>query len=244
MSRNPVPPPLEVYLLGLVDFEDAQRLQRRLVYDLGEGGGASLVLCEHPPTLSVGRAGSRVHIVPDDDELRAMDIRVHWVNRGGGCQLHLPGQLAAYLALPLDRLGLTVQGYVDGLHETILGVLDEFELKGTRQPGQAGVFLDRARVASVGVAVSRWVAYHGLTINVGSFLEPFEMIEEPGPGLLPVRQTTMESRRQRPAPMAKVRESLIRRVEAVFGLEQHHLYTHHPLIRRKVRAHVFAQSAG
>ena len=89
------PPPLEIYMLGLVDFEDAQRLQRRLVYDLGERGGSALVLCEHPPTISVGRSGSRSHIAPDDVLLRSLGVRVHGVNRGGGCVLHRPGQLAA-----------------------------------------------------------------------------------------------------------------------------------------------------
>src|SRR6187402_876731 len=107
-------PPLEVYLLGLVDFEDVQQLQRRLVYDLGERGGGTLVLCEHPPTITVGRLGSRAHIRADDEELRERGIRVHWVNRGGGCVLHLPGQLVAYLALPLEPLGLNLQGYVEG----------------------------------------------------------------------------------------------------------------------------------
>jgi lipoyl(octanoyl) transferase len=231
-------------MLGLVDFEEAQQLQRRLVYDLGESGGASLVLCEHPPTISVGRSGSRAHIVPDDDELRALGIGVHWVNRGGGCVLHLPGQLAAYLAMPLQPLGLDLRGYLDRLHAAVVGVLDEFELRGETRPDLAGVFLGHSRVASVGVAVNRWIAYHGLTLNVGAFLAPFDLIDEPGPGPFRLRQASMESRRQRPTPMPKVRESLIRKVEATFGLERHHIYTRHPLIRRKVRAHVYAPSPG
>lgn len=238
------PPILEVYLLGLVDFEDAQRLQRRLVYDLGEHGGASLVLCEHPPTISVGRSGSRIHIVPDDEELRSLGVAVHWVNRGGGCVLHLPGQLCVYLAVSLERLGLGLMGYLDRLDHVVLGVLDEFELKGSTRPDRSGVFLGQSRVASIGVAVNRWIAYHGLTLNVGPFLEPFEMLDEPGPGAYPLRQTSMESRRQRPTPMPKVREAVVRRVESVFGLERHHVYTHHPLIRRKVLAHAYAPSPG
>jgi lipoyl(octanoyl) transferase len=244
MTPSPIPPPLEVYLLGLVDFEDAQQLQRRLVYDAGEGGSAALVLCEHPPTISVGRSGSRTHIVPDDEELRSLGIRVRWVNRGGGCVLHIPGQLSAYLVLPLDRLGLNLQGYLDGLDQTLLGVLEEFDLRGETRPEAPGVFLGHARVGSVGIAVNRWIAYHGLTLNVGPFLEWFDLLDEPGIGPYPIRQTSMESRRQRPAPMARVREALIRRVEVVFGLERHHIFTHHPLIRWKVRAHVYAQSSG
>jgi len=231
-------------LLGLVDFEEVQQLQRRMVYELGERGGAALVLCEHPPTISVGRSGSRIHITADDAELRAMGIKMHWVNRGGGCILHLPGQLAAYVILPLRPPALDVRGYLDGLHDAILRVLDEFDLSGSLDPALPGVFLQGSRIATVGVAVNRWIAYHGLTLNVGPFLEPFELIAEPGRGPQPLRQTSMESRRQRPAPMSRVRESLMRQVETVFGLERHHVYTHHPLIRRKVRAHVYAQSTG
>jgi lipoyl(octanoyl) transferase len=245
MTPPPEPPSLEVYMLGLVDFEDVHRLQRRLVYDRGEHGGAALVLCEHPPTVSVGRSGSRIHIAPDDDELRSQGVKVHWVNRGGGCVLHLPGQLAAYFTLPLAALGLDLKRYLDGLDRAVLGVLDEFDLKGTTRPDHPGVFLGHARVASVGVAVNRWIAYYGITLNVGPFLEPFEQIlDEPGFGGYPLRQTSMESRRQRLTPMSKVREALIRQLEAEFGLERHHVYTDHPLIRRKVLAHAYAPSPG
>jgi len=257
-------PPLEVYLLGLVDFAEVQQLQRRMVYDLGERGGASLVICEHPPTISVGRSGSRLHINADDAELCGLGIKVYWVNRGGGCILHLPGQLAAYFALPLAPPALNLQRYLDGLHTAILRVLDEFDLKGTCQPGVPGVFLGEARVASIGVAVNRWIAYHGLTLNVGPFLPPFRLIAEPCQcngngngnghghgssafsrhGVSLLRQTSMEARRQRPVPMSRVREALVRQLETVFGLERHHVFTDHPLIRRKVRCHVYAQSPG
>jgi lipoyl(octanoyl) transferase len=237
-------PPLEVYLLGLVAFEEAQTLQRRLVYDLGEAGGGSLMLCEHPPTISVGRSGSRMHIRADDDELRERGIRIHWVNRGGGCVLHLPGQIAAYLALPLRSLDLNLGAYLQNLHAAIIGTLEEFDLHGRCRPDLPGVFLGDARVASVGVAVKSWIAYHGFTLNVGTYLAPFELLDEVDPNLLPLRQTSMESRRQRPAPMPKVREALMRQIEARFGLEQHHVYTDHPLIRRKARPHVYAQSLG
>jgi lipoyl(octanoyl) transferase len=231
-------------LLGLVDFDDARRLQRRLVYDLGERGGAALILCEHPPAISVGRSGSRLHIAPDDETLRAMGVSVHWVNRGGGCWLHLPGQLCAYCTVSLPRLGLDLMTYVDRLHRLAIDVLDEFDLKASTRPERPGVFLGHSRVAAVGVAVTRWIAYHGLTLNVGPFLEPFDILDEPGIGPYPLRQTSMESRRQRPAPMAKVREAVVRHFETGFGLERHHVYTHHPLIRRKVFADVYAPSPG
>ena len=245
MSSNSDAPSLEVYLLGLIDFLDAQRLQRRLVYDLGERGGASLILCEHPPTISVGRAGSRNHIAVDDETLRSMGVQVHWVNRGGGCILHLPGQIVGYLAVSFDTLRLDLHTYLEGLNTTLMRVLEEFDLRGNLRPELPGVFFGNNRVATVGVAVNRWVAYHGLTLNVGPFLEPFELLlDEPGVGPCPLRQTSMEARRQRPVPNSKVKESLIRQLEHVFKVEQHHIYTHHPLVRRKVFQNVYAQSPG
>ncbi len=237
-------PPLEVYMLGLVDFLDVQQLQRRIVYELGEQGGAVLILCEHPPTISVGRSGSRAHIAADFDELQSLGIRVHWVNRGGGCVLHLPGQLAAYFALPLESFELTLQDYLDRLHLTILKVLAEFDLSGRLRPELPGVFSGPARIATVGVAVNRWIAYHGLTLNVGPYLGLYDVLEEPGIGSAPMRYTSMESRRQRHTSMSKVREAMVRCLEEVFGLENHHVFTCHPQIRQKVASHVFAPTPG
>src|SRR4051812_43090928 len=86
---------LRVYLLGLVEFEAVLAVQRALVYQVaGERDTAGLVLCEHPPLITVGRHGSPAHIRCGPEELRARRWRVRWVNRGGGCLLHLPGQLA------------------------------------------------------------------------------------------------------------------------------------------------------
>src|SRR5688572_3217932 len=84
---------LQAYLLGSVDFETALRLQRRLHYEVsGDREQACLILCEHPPIITVGRQGSRAHIFCEPEELRARQWRVRWVNRGGGTWLHLGGQ--------------------------------------------------------------------------------------------------------------------------------------------------------
>ena len=159
MHQSPALRSLEIYLLGLVDLQEVLSLQRRIVYEAGEGNGAALLICEHPPTISVGRAGSRSHIAVDDDSLRSLGIRTHWVNRGGGCVLHLPGQLAVYPVVPLDRPGFTLNGYVEGLHQTIIRVLDEFELRASTRPDLPGVFLGQAAWPR-----SEWPSTAGLRI--------------------------------------------------------------------------------
>jgi len=225
-------PPLEVYILGMVPFRDLQRLQRRIVYDLGEQPGAVLILCEHPPTISVGRSGSWAHIAADLATLQSLGIEVHWVNRGGGCVLHAPGQLVGYLAAPLGTLGLNLQQYLVRLNQAIVDVLAEFDLAGAIRPDFSGVDSGYARIATTGVAVSRDIVYHGFTMNVGPYLDLFQLLAESADPLHPGRQTSMESRRRRPAPMPRVKEAVVRAVERAFGLEQHHFYTNHPLLRR------------
>jgi lipoyl(octanoyl) transferase len=235
-------PLLEVYLLGLLDYEDALRLQRRFVYEVSGAHGelGALILCEHPPTISVGRQGSRAHIECDDEELACRNIRVRWVNRGGGCNLHVPGQLVAYPILPFQPGKSAIRDYVGRLETSLLGVLDEFGVRASRRPGHSGLWTPAGQIAALGIAVSRWVTYHGMTLNVAGVRDPYRILHPTGNG--PLRVTTIEAERQRPAPMSRVRESLIRHFTAVFELDRFHLYSHHPTLTRQEPAHAYARS--
>src|SRR5260221_213221 len=105
---------LQVYLLGSVEFEDALALQRLLAFQtVGDAGSSALILCEPPPLITVGRQGSREHILFDPEELQIRRWPIRWVNRGGGCLLHLPGQLAIYPILALDQMELGVEAYLE-----------------------------------------------------------------------------------------------------------------------------------
>src|SRR5262249_46537675 len=151
---------LQVYLLGTVDFDAALALQRQLVYQVaGERDQAALILCEHPPTITVGRQGSRAHILYEPEELAALRWRVRWVNRGGGCLLRLPGQLAIYPILPLDRLELGLHDYLDRLRGSIIDVLADFSVSATADWDGAAVSVSSRPIAHVGVAVRQWVSY-------------------------------------------------------------------------------------
>ena len=245
MRPTPQLPTLEVYMLGLVDFLEVQQLQRRIVYDLGEQGGAALILCEHPPTISVGRAGSRAHIGPDDDTLRSLGIKVHWVNRGGGCVFHLPGQLSRLFRPAAGNSRSDAVGeYLDRLHMAIVLVLEEFDLTGTFRPGVPGVFSGQRgspRSASPSPAGSPTMVSRSTSALISSSSTCWTSRDN---GQAPLRYTSMEARRQRHTAMSKVREALVRRLEEVFGLERHHVYTKHPMIRGKVFSHVYAPTPG
>ena len=226
---------LQAYLLGPVEFEAALALQRRLVYTVtGDRGNAFLVLCEHPPLISVGRQGSRTHIRFEPDELRARRWAVRWVNRGGGCLLHVPGQLAVYPVLALDRLGLGVQGYLERLQAVVLAVLDDFGVRGQTRLGQPGVWVGSRMIADVGVAVRSWVSYYGGALNINPALDVFRGVRTGGPVDGPM--TSLERERRGPLRPALVRERLLEHFAALFGFSRVSLFSDHPSLSNDLAA--------
>ncbi|HUE16506.1 MAG TPA: hypothetical protein VMR25_20190 [Planctomycetaceae bacterium] len=225
---------LDVRLLGTVDFESAQFLLERLVYDISGRDDlfGGLLLCEHPPLITVGRAGSRAHILVDQKELTASRLDVRWLNRGGGCIVHAPGQLVVYPVVPLDRLGVGLREYRAHLLGSVLDVCRELGIPAWTVEQTAGVAGRGGQFAFLGAAVKRWVAYQGLFLNVQPLLR-MQRLVSPGPnGLKP---TSLEAVRGRVTPMSTVRESLIRNLAARLGYAEYQILTGHPLLKRTRR---------
>ncbi len=223
---------LQVYLLGSVGYEAALSLQRRLVYQVaGDRGTAALILCEHPPLITVGRQGSRTHFRCDPEEFQARRWQIRWVNRGGGCLLHLPGQLALYPILPLDYLGLGVRVYLDRLHQVIHSLLSEFDICGESRMGQSGVWVGSRPIAAVGVAVRDWVTYHGMFFNLNPDLVPFRQVRWGGSHTEPM--TSLERERHGRLRPSLVREQLLEHFAARFPFARISLFSDHPSLRRR-----------
>jgi lipoyl(octanoyl) transferase len=220
---------LRVYLLGSVEFETALTLQRNLAYQMAEDRqSAALVLCEHPPLITVGRDGSPAHIRYDLDDLRARRWPVRWVNRGGGCMLHLPGQLAIYPIVALDRLGLGLSAYLDRLQRTVIAVLDDFGVCGVTRAGQPGVWVGQRPIAAVGVAVRDWVAYFGAALNVSPDLLPFRLVRTGAHENEPM--TSLVRERRGPVSPSLVRERLLEHFGQTFLFERSTLFFNHPIL--------------
>jgi lipoyl(octanoyl) transferase len=206
---------LSAFLLGRLDFDTLLSLQRRLVYDIaGERDSGALILCDHPPGITIGREGSRVHVRPGPEELDSRGWPVRWVSRGGGAVLHLPGQVACYPVLALDRLDRTPAGYRDELQQVVVDLLREFDVAGVPDPERPGVRVGGRQVAHVGVAVRNWVSCFGVVLNVDPDLEPFREVHCDGD---PVPMTSVQ--RETPARVrtATVRQRLVELVAARFG---------------------------
>lgn len=238
MSPGPLPSPasaadpvLQAYLLGSVEFEVALALQRHLVYQVGgERDRAALVLCQHPPLVTIGRHGSRRHLLAEPEDLRARQWRVRWVNRGGGCWLHVPGQIAIYPVVALDRMGLGLRAYLDLLEQTIQAVLDDFGVRAHGRPGRSGVWVGDRLVAGVGVAVHDWVTYYGAVFNVDPALEPFRLVRA-GAGEPPM--TSLVRERRGPLRGGLVRERFLEHFARQFGFARTTLFSDHPALSRR-----------
>jgi lipoyl(octanoyl) transferase len=190
-----------------------------------------LVLCEHPPLITVGRDGSHTDVRLEPVELRARRWEVRGVNRGGGCLLHLPGQLAVYPVVALDRFGLGLREYLDRLHAVLLTVLDDFSVRGETRPGQAGVWVGSRLIAAVGVAVRSWVSYFGAALNVNPDLGPFRGVHTGAAGDGPM--TSLARERHGALRPAEVRQRLLEHFAAGFGFTRTSLFSSHPLLARR-----------
>jgi lipoyl(octanoyl) transferase len=162
--------------LGLIEYEEALRIQEETRDKLiAQPGEETLLVCEHPEVITVGRApGSR-------SEVFGTAIPIFEVSRGGRATLHLPGQVVVYPILNLSARGKDLHAYMRLLEEAIINTLKDFRIESARIEGKTGVWVDGQRkIASLGIAVKKWVSYHGVALNVTCDLKVFSNISPCG----------------------------------------------------------------
>jgi lipoyl(octanoyl) transferase len=223
---HPASQVLSAYLLGTLEFDAFLAIQRRLVYDIaGNRGSAAIILCDHPPGITVGREGSRAHVRRNPEELHARGWPVRWVSRGGGVMLHLPGQVACYPFFPLDALGLMVAGYVEQLQAVALDLARSYDVPAEPDPERPGVRVNGRRVAHVGAAVRDNVSCFGLVVNADPDLEPFRDVKCDGDAA-PMTSLARESPLR--VRVSGVRQRLLELVAVRFGFDRVSVFHTHP----------------
>ncbi|HWP64465.1 MAG TPA: lipoyl(octanoyl) transferase LipB [Candidatus Limnocylindria bacterium] len=163
---------LAVSQLGVLDYAAATALQERLVAERMTGGMDRLLLLEHPAVYTLGRGADPRFL----GTAAAGGIPVVRTSRGGQVTYHGPGQLVAYPILDLRAHRQDVRWYVERLEAVLIEALGRFGVHGERRSGAPGVWTRGAKIASIGVAIRRWVTWHGVALNVGADLSGFERI--------------------------------------------------------------------
>jgi lipoate-protein ligase B len=165
--------------IGRAAYEPALALQERLVAEVKAAGDerAFLVLVEHdPPVITLGRGAEDRHVVASAERLAAEGIEVQASSRGGDVTYHGPGQIVGYPIVRLDLHGRDVHRYLRDLEEALIRTLGRFGVEGYRAEGLTGVWVGEEKIAAIGVAVTRWVSYHGFALNVAPDLSHFDLI--------------------------------------------------------------------
>jgi len=220
--------PVHIHLLGTVDFEDCLSLQRRLAYDAitRDDGRIVMLLCKHPPLITIGRSGSRADVRMTGAELAARKLEIRYISRGGGAILHAPGQLAIYPIIPLASHGWTVGEYLRRLQQALAELLIEYKVKPVPVPGSMALAGRSGILAALGVSVRQGVAMHGAFLNVNPEMRDFGRVTVAGGQTM----SSLLSHRALPTKMSKVRAALVTHLAEALMLERYHLHTGHPLL--------------
>lgn len=210
--------PARAFWLGRVGYDEAQALQKWCVAARQAGRiPDTLLLLEHPPTYTIGRSGGEEHLLVSEAEIVAAGGSVHRVDRGGDITYHGPGQLVGYPILDLNDHYRDAHRYLRDLEEGLIRLVAEWGLTGGRIEGLSGVWLERDKVAALGVHLARWVTSHGFALNVTTALEDFDRIVPCG-----IRDhgvTSLERVLGRALPLETVAERAAVHLAEIFNLE-------------------------
>ncbi len=171
--------PLAVQDLGCLSYAPAYREQMRLVNERKQGQGCdTLLFVEHPHVVTIGRNGNEQNVLASPDILSRSGIEFVETDRGGDVTYHGPGQIVGYPILDLREWKRDVHAYFVGVEQALIDALDTFGVKAERIPqrGYEGVWVNGAKIAAVGIHISRWITSHGFALNLSTDLSYFKYI--------------------------------------------------------------------
>ncbi|MDH1008107.1 lipoyl(octanoyl) transferase LipB [Pseudomonas nicosulfuronedens] len=185
--------------LGILPYEPTWHAMQRFTAEREAVTPDEVWLLEHERVFTQGQAGKAEHV------LFPGDIPVVQVDRGGQVTYHGPGQLVAYLMLDVRRSGIGVRDLVSRIEQSLIGLLDSYGVTAVSKPDAPGVYVDGAKIASLGLRIRNGRSFHGLALNVDMDLEPFRRINPCGYAGMAMTQL---SQLAGPIALADVRERL------------------------------------
>jgi lipoyl(octanoyl) transferase len=191
---------LRVRWLGRISFAAALTLQEDLVARKRQDQSSvdELLLLEHEPVYTIGRSPDRSSLLGASH----LPYPLFPINRGGQATYHGPGQLIGYPIVDLRRCGQDLHRYLRWLEEMLIETLAHYEISAERREGLTGVWVEKRKIASIGVGVRHWITMHGVALNVGGDLSPFRHIVPCG--ITNVEMTSIEHETGRPISVVDV----------------------------------------
>jgi lipoyl(octanoyl) transferase len=176
-------PPVELHYLGLQDYQHTYDAMKEFTLHRDINTPDQIWILEHPPVFTLGLAGDLNHLLNHNSNIDLVQV-----DRGGQITYHGPGQIIVYLLLDLKRLGIYVKELVFRMEQAIINTLTYYQIGSERKTGAPGIYISstsnlqhaRAKIAALGLKVTRHCSYHGLALNVNMDLSPFLMINPCG----------------------------------------------------------------
>src|SRR5437588_5755 len=207
---------LKVERLGRVEYAAGLEIQKQTETSVLTGQQPdTLLLLEHPHTLTLGRRAAQDGIIVPDRVLKARGVTVFETNRGGKITYHGLGQIVGYPIINLSPDREDIHRFVRDLEEVLIRTMSDFEIEAFRIPGLTGAHTGRGKVAAIGVHIARWVTTHGFALNVNTDLSYLDLIiaceGEP--------VTSMKELLGREVEMSEVEDRIIERFAEVFEMK-------------------------
>jgi lipoyl(octanoyl) transferase len=164
--------------LGRMPYAEALELQRHIARDRISGAVPQdvLLLVEHPPVVTLGRASKQKHLIASPEFLAQKGVELFEVERGGDVTFHGPGQLVGYPIIDLKQHRLDLHWYLRKIEEALINTLADLGIKAERNPAYTGVWTRGRKIASIGVHARDWVTWHGFALNVTTDLSYFDLM--------------------------------------------------------------------
>ena len=179
--------------LGTMDYKEAWDFQQNLFDEIvqikkeNRKNNTNLktpnyfLFVEHPHVYTLGKSGNYSNLLIDENQLKNKNASFYKINRGGDITYHGPGQIVGYPILDLENFFTDIHKYLRFLEQTVIQTLDNFGIKGERNDGKTGVWIDidtpfPKKICAMGVRASRWVTMHGFALNVNVDLDYFNNI--------------------------------------------------------------------
>ena len=204
--------------LGRTRYGPTWELQKRLLMQRADGSIPDcLITTEHEPVITMGRATCGNNLLVTAEELGWREIDLHEVERGGDITFHGPGQAVLYPIIDLTERGRDVRQYLRHLEQAVIDGLSEMGIQAYPREGMTGIWTNRGKIGAIGVAVSRWITYHGAAVNINTDLDYFSLINPCGITKYPV--TSAEQVLGAPLDLAEATDLLVAAVVDRFGYE-------------------------
>jgi len=200
---------MDIKYLGKIEYNEAYKLQLELVNLRNENKiPDTLLLLEHPPVVVLGRNAKQENILVPKKTLKDKGIAVFESNRGGDVTLHCPGQLVGYPVIDLKQNGKDIHVYLRKLEQVLISLLGDYGIKARRIEGYTGVWVEKEKIASLGIAARNWVVYHGFALNVNNDPDGFSVINPCG--IRGLKVTSMSKLLDRKVSLKEVCPGLVR----------------------------------